>query len=66
MVLANKDLNLVLVIVGLEGEQCLTYNIPAVEEELYEGALGIEEGVLIADSAYKLLPRYLVHLTILE
>jgi len=38
----------------------------AVEEELREGALGIEEGVLIADSAHKLLPRRLVHLTVLE
>jgi hypothetical protein len=40
--------------------------MPAVEEELREGALGIEEGVLVADSAYKLLPRHLVYLTILE
>ena len=38
----------------------------AVEEELREGALGIEEGVLVADSAHKLLPRRLVHLAILE
>jgi len=66
MVLADEDLNLVLVAVGPEGGRCLAYNILVVEEELREGALGIEEGVLIADSAHKLLPRYLVHLTILE
>jgi len=66
VVLANKDLNLVLVVAGLEGGRRLAYNILVVEEELYEGALGIEEGVLIIDSAYKLLLYYLVYLTILE
>jgi len=52
--------------VGPEGGRRLTRNILVVEEELREGALGIEEGVFIADSAYKLLPRYLVYLTVLE
>ena len=66
MVLANKDLNLVLVTAGLEGGRRLARNILAVKEELYKGALGIEEGVLIADSTYKLLLYYLVYLTILE
>ena len=65
-VLADEDLNPVLVVAGLEGGRRLAHNVLAVEEELREGALGIEEGVLIADSAYKLLLRRLVHLTVLE
>jgi hypothetical protein len=66
VVLANKDLDPVLVAAGLEGGRRLARDVLVVEEELHEGALGIEEGVLMADSAYKLLLRYLVYLAILE
>jgi hypothetical protein len=66
VVLANEDLNLVLVAAGLERGRRLARDVLVVEEELREGALGTEEGVLIADSAYELLLRRLVYLTVLE
>jgi hypothetical protein len=66
VVLADEDLDPVLVAAGPEGGRRLAYDILAVEEELREGALGTEEGVLVADSAYELLLCRLVHLTVLE
>jgi hypothetical protein len=66
VVLADEDLNPVLVVARLEGGRRLAYDVLAVEEELREGALGTKEGVLVADSTYELLPRRLVHLAVLE
>jgi hypothetical protein len=64
VVLADEDLNLVLVAVGLEGGRRLARDILAVEEELREGALGIEEGVLIVDNVYKLCYMVELHVTL--
>jgi hypothetical protein len=43
-----------------EGRRRLASNVPALEEELREGALYIEEGVLVPERAYKLLPYCLI------
>ena len=59
-VLPNEDLNPILVAIAPEGWRRLTSDVLALEEELYEGTLCIEEGVLIPERAYKLFPRCLI------
>jgi hypothetical protein len=59
-VLPNEDLNPILVTIAPEGRRRLASDVLALEEELREGTLCIEEGVLVPERAYKLLPRCLI------
>ena len=62
----DEDLNSVLVLPAPEGRWGLARYVPPPEQELRQGPLCIEEGVLVAYGAHELLPRRLVHLPVLE
>jgi hypothetical protein len=59
-VLPDEDLNPILVATAPEGRRRLASNVLVLEEELREGTLRTEEGVLVPERAYKLLPRRLI------
>ena len=64
-VLANENLDPVPVATAPEGGWRLAGDVPAPEEELRQGALRIEQGVLVAEGAHELLPYRLIHLAVL-
>jgi hypothetical protein len=47
-VLANEDLDSVLILAAAKGRGWLASNVLPLEKELYQGALRVEKGVLVA------------------